>query len=103
MEAHTQTLPLTLYISLHSLINHGKQTDRRTKTSEIQGLWIRIRVIFGSWIRIRIRVESWIRIRIREKLDPDARNGILEAQNGPEVYTVDQWSQIPITLMRSRI
>jgi hypothetical protein len=86
MEAHTQTLPLTLYISLHPLINHGKQTDRRTNTNtpEIPG--------FGSVLFRKLDPDP----HLSEKLDPDARNG-------PQVYTVDQWSQIPITLMRSRI
>jgi hypothetical protein len=54
METNTQTLPLTLNISLHPLRNHGKQTERRTNTPEIPGLLIRICIILGSWIRIRI-------------------------------------------------
>jgi hypothetical protein len=33
----------------------------------------------------------------------DAHSGGLEAQNGALKVFLDQWSQIPITLMRSRI
>ncbi len=63
------------------------------------GLRILIRSIIGRWIRIRIRVKSRIRIKVtihklyRLKTEPwradDARNGGLEAQNGPwRVYTL---------------
>jgi hypothetical protein len=38
-------------------------------------------------------------LKIEPRMSVDAQNGGLEAQNG----TKDQWSQIPIILMRSRI
>jgi hypothetical protein len=76
----------------------------------------RIRIIFGSWIRIciRIRVKRWIWTQIRIKVtiqklerlnvEPwravDTHTGGLEAQEWSPGGSVDQWSQILITLKR---
>jgi hypothetical protein len=81
------------------------------------GARIRIHIILGIWIRIRIRVKSWIRMRIRIK---NQNLGALEGQigsvNGPGHSqwwrkdlkwslegSVDRWSQIRNSLVRSRI
>ncbi len=56
-----------------------------------------------------MRVKSWTRIRIQVKIkEPkravDISNGGAKAQNEVlEGLKVDQWSQIRITLMKSRI
>jgi hypothetical protein len=59
-----------------------------------------------SWIRIRIRIKDRIQKLKRLKIEPwravDAHKRGLEARNGA-LDGIYQWSQIPITLMRSRI
>ncbi len=73
------------------------------------GLRNRIRMIFGSWswIQIRIGVKRLIRIRIKVKLQELQSRGRSQWRRGGSIWSpgvsVDQWSQIRIILMRSRI
>ncbi len=65
------------------------------------GFRIRICTVFGNWIRIRIRAKIRFLIRIQVKIQELWR--AVDAQNGGLKGSVDQWSQIRITFMRSRI
>ncbi len=71
---------------------------------------------FGSWIRIRVRLKSWIRICVFIKAEIQKIEKLSSGRRGPwrsqwrsggykwsPGRSVDQWSQILITLIRSRI
>jgi hypothetical protein len=75
-----------------------------------------VRIIFGSWIWIHINVISWIPIRIRVEIQELYRlknrtvkgHGCSQWRRGASIKwnlggPVDQWSQIPIILMRNKI
>jgi hypothetical protein len=107
------------YVSLKSALAKPTHMEVNGETCSLtalfkkRGLRIRIRIIFGSWIRIRIRVKSWIRIHIKVKIQKLKRlkNRAVEGHGRPQCrhigskwgsgVSVDKWSQIPITLMRS--
>jgi hypothetical protein len=67
---------------------------------------IRICLVFGSWILVRIRIGEMQKLS-RLKMQPwkamDTQNGGVEVHKGGLEGSLDHWSQIRITLMRSRI
>ncbi len=103
MYVYTQDVLLANIVRMHICTLHQGFGSESAWICIVLGSWIRIRDRIGvkSWIRI------WVRIRIKTKIQELSRLKMEPWRLKMEACTlytsVGLWSQIHITLMRSRI